>query len=133
MQKTKNIDIINIGLVIVSLIIAIKIPFQLFLFSFAFFGPLHYLTEIFWLKERNYYIKSNVSWVKLYFFVATVLSIYPILSFLDFEFLPKLQVFFINISQLSYVFTFTCFLFAVGLVTITKKKINCNFIIRAVS
>ena len=43
---TKKIDLLNIGLIALSLIIAIMLPFRLFSFSYAILGPLHYLTEI---------------------------------------------------------------------------------------
>ena len=49
-----------------ALVLALKIPFELFLFSYAVLGPLHYLTEINWLKERNYFAKNKkVFWVML--------------------------------------------------------------------
>ncbi|MCX6182591.1 MAG: hypothetical protein NT150_11765 [Bacteroidetes bacterium] len=65
-MKSTQIDWLNIGLMLLSLILALKIPFELFLFSYAVLGPLHYLTEINWLKEKNYFSKSNkVFWVML--------------------------------------------------------------------
>lgn len=44
-----------------SLAIALTIPFQLFLFSYIILGPLHYMTEIGWLSERNFFLRKNVS------------------------------------------------------------------------
>jgi len=44
---------------IVSLVAAYVFPFELFLFSYAFLGPLHYLTEISWLHEHNYFTGSG--------------------------------------------------------------------------
>ncbi len=65
-MKSTQIDWLNIGLMLLSLILALKIPFELFLFSYAVLGPLHYLTEINWLKEKNYFSKNNtVFWVML--------------------------------------------------------------------
>jgi hypothetical protein len=60
-QKTDSIDIINIGLMFLSLAIALTIPFQLFLFSYIILGPLHYMTEIGWLSERNFFLREKVS------------------------------------------------------------------------
>lgn len=40
---------------VVSCVAAYVFPFELFLFSYAVLGPLHYLTEISWLHERNYF------------------------------------------------------------------------------
>src|SRR5262249_51108215 len=38
-----------------SCLLAFAYPFELFLFSYAVLGPLHYVTEISWLHERNYF------------------------------------------------------------------------------
>jgi len=53
--KAKQLDYINIGLMILSFILAVKLPFHVFLLSYAVLGPLHYLTEIGWLDNRNYF------------------------------------------------------------------------------
>ena len=58
-MTAKKIDIINIFLIIISLIVAIKLPFELFLFSYAILGPLHYLTEIHWLHDKKYFVSTN--------------------------------------------------------------------------
>lgn len=51
------VDRLNIGLMIGSLLVAIVLPFELLLFSWAVLGPLHYLTEISWLHDRQYFTK----------------------------------------------------------------------------
>jgi hypothetical protein len=48
-------DYVNIGLMLVSCGLAFILPFELFLFSYAVLGPLHYLTEISWLHQRDYF------------------------------------------------------------------------------
>lgn len=58
-MNLKKIEILNIFLIIVSGVFSIIAPFQLFLFVYAFLGPLHYLTEINWLHDRNYYLQSK--------------------------------------------------------------------------
>src|SRR5437868_3748453 len=40
---------------LVAAVLAFNLPFELFLFSYAILGPLHYLTEIGWLHQRNYF------------------------------------------------------------------------------
>lgn len=50
---------LNTGLIILSCLIAFIWPFELFLFSYAFLGPLHYLTEISWLHDRNYFAHTK--------------------------------------------------------------------------
>lgn len=78
-MQSKQIDYLNIALMFLALILALKIPFELFLFSYAVLGPLHYLTEINWLKERNYFSKnSNVFWVML--ILSILISIKPVMD-----------------------------------------------------
>lgn len=50
-----QVDKLNTLLIILSAGAAFVLPFELFLFSYAVLGPLHYLTEISWLKHRNFF------------------------------------------------------------------------------
>jgi hypothetical protein len=50
---------------ILSAILAFVLPFELFLFSYAVLGPLHYLTEIGWLHKKNYFTKGKYDFVFL--------------------------------------------------------------------
>ena len=59
-------DYINIGLMLFSCAAAFIMPFELFLFSYAVLGPLHYLTEISWLHKRNYFSLKTKDWRILY-------------------------------------------------------------------
>ena len=60
MQLTgKQIDYINVGLILASLSLAFALPFELFLFSYAVLGPLHYLTEISWLHKKNFFVPAG--------------------------------------------------------------------------
>lgn len=52
---TAHIDWLNIALMLISAAAAFVLPFEVFLFSYAVLGPLHYLTEISWLHERKYF------------------------------------------------------------------------------
>lgn len=54
-----GINYLNIGLMLLSVVAAYLLPFEVFLFSYAVLGPLHYLTEISWLEKKNYFIKSR--------------------------------------------------------------------------
>jgi hypothetical protein len=58
-STASRLDAVNIGLMLVSCAVAFLVPFELFLFSYAVLGPLHYLTEISWLHDKNYYTKSR--------------------------------------------------------------------------
>lgn len=57
--STRHIDYLNIGLILISLILAYLLPFKLFMFAYAVLGPLHYLTEINWLNEKSYFVNSR--------------------------------------------------------------------------
>ncbi len=82
-MNSKDVDILNVILIIVSLYAAFHIPFGLFIFSYVFFGPLHYLTEINWLKEKEYFL-GKANWSSIFIFFAVFLSI---------PFILKLSVF----------------------------------------
>jgi hypothetical protein len=73
--STSQVDKVNIGLMIISLILAFVLPFEVFLFSYAVLGPLHYLTEISWLHQKNYFV-PKVKKLSLWIFpiIAAVLT-----------------------------------------------------------
>jgi hypothetical protein len=68
--SSKQVDALNIGLMIISLGVAYMVPFELFLFSYAVLGPMHYLTEISWLHQRKYFVPGRQTF--LYFALMTV-------------------------------------------------------------
>ena len=80
----KRIDVLNIVIIFLSLIVAIFIPSSFFLFSYAILGPLHYLTEINWLKDKGYFVSSNSKWIKVFIIFTVFISIYPIYKLFDF-------------------------------------------------
>ena len=63
--KAETIDIANIALMIFSCVLAFIVPFELFLFSYAILGPLHYLTEITWLHKRDYFTNGKFDYLWL--------------------------------------------------------------------
>lgn len=67
-----QIHYLNIGLMIISAIVAFFLPFELFLFSYGVLGPLHYLTEIGWLHKKNYYTKGKYDFLFLGFMCVLV-------------------------------------------------------------
>ncbi len=81
--RDAQINYLNIGLMIVSAIAAYILPFEVFLFAYAFLGPLHYLTEISWLHDRQYFAKGKYDFVPL-LLVGVVLSYAALAN--DFEF-----------------------------------------------
>jgi hypothetical protein len=73
-MKAATVHHINSGLIILSCIVAFYIPFELFLFSYAVLGPLHYLTEIGWLHKKNYFTKGKFDFI--YLTVACCILVY---------------------------------------------------------
>jgi len=52
----RRADIVHGGLMLGALGLAYVLPFELLLLSYAVLGPAHYLTQISWLHERNYFL-----------------------------------------------------------------------------
>lgn len=115
-MNTKSIDTANIALMIVSCVAAFVVPFELFLFSYAVLGPLHYLTEISWLHKRNYFSTGKYDYV--------FLSVLGIFLFV-FNFLFK------EYSSLSNVLIFVAFLFALSSVLFRDVLYKLAFITAA--
>ena len=65
MTKDTRINTLNIGLMIFSMVAAFVMPFEVFLFAYAFMGPLHYLTEISWLHDKKYFTKGKYDYLVL--------------------------------------------------------------------
>lgn len=65
MTKDNGINVLNIGLMLLSCAAAFIMPFEVFLFAYAVMGPLHYLTEISWLHDRKYFSKGKYDYLVL--------------------------------------------------------------------
>lgn len=72
--KDDKINYANIGLMAITAVLAYFMPFETFLIAYAFLGPLHYLTEISWLHDRQYFAKGKYDFVVL-LVVGVLLSI----------------------------------------------------------
>ena len=68
-----QVNLLNIGLMLASLGAALIVPFELFLFSYAVLGPLHYLTELSWLHDRKYFLPQRRMAVPIVCLTAIVL------------------------------------------------------------
>lgn len=79
-MNTNQINYLNMGLMVLSCAIAFIIPFELFLFSYAILGPLHYLTEISWLHKRQCFTPGKRDFILLAV-MALVITIPNILPF----------------------------------------------------
>lgn len=63
--REDKINYANIGLMLITAVLAYFFPFETFLLAYAYLGPLHYLTEISWLHDRNYYSKGKYDFIVL--------------------------------------------------------------------
>jgi len=80
-MKAQQIDLLNIGLIIVSGILAYQFPLELFILAFAILGPLHYLTEINWLDKKQYFT-SNTNRLWLWIGIgSSLIIVFPKLYF----------------------------------------------------
>ncbi len=109
------IDKINIALILLSLIIAIYLPFELFLFAYAVLGPLHYLTEIRWLREKEYFLqqKKNIWFfviASIYMSLHTLLALPFVQALMDQETLMTIENF---CNRTNFPLPFVMFLFAI--------------------
>lgn len=118
--KTINIDAANIGLMVLALIPSMLLPFELFLFVYAFLGPLHYLTEINWLHKKNYFTTQKYDYLLMV--LLTVVISFFVLFTSDFKtYIPLFYFFavaaaFSMVSYTNYVkkLVFTIILLVIG-------------------
>ncbi|TFH24325.1 MAG: hypothetical protein E4H03_03900 [Myxococcales bacterium] len=67
-----QVNLLNVGLMIGACLAAFVLPFELFLFSYAVLGPLHYLTQISWLHTRGYFTTGKNDYILLVLLCACV-------------------------------------------------------------
>jgi hypothetical protein len=82
MSNRESVERVNAVLMVVSCAAAFLAPFHLFLIAYAILGPLHYLTEISWLHDREYFAprtKARRWWLALVG-VAMVVLLYGYVS-----------------------------------------------------
>lgn len=113
------VDKLNVFLILFSLFLAIILPFELFLFSYAFLGPIHYFTEINWLNQKKYFVGERSKWMFVFLLFAAIGFTFFILNVLkiDLNFMNK-SVFFNSKTLLM-----TALLFSIALVS-SKIKYN---------
>lgn len=69
MDAINKANYYNTIAIIFSLGLAFVLPIELFLFSYVILGPLHYLTEISWLKDKNFFLQKQE---KFYLLLTTI-------------------------------------------------------------
>ena len=70
---TDQVNFLNIFLMFLSAAAAFAYPFELFLLVYAVLGPLHYLTEISWLHDKQYYTRRKYDYLFGYIFQSPIL------------------------------------------------------------
>ena len=102
--------------------IAIYLPFELFLFSYAILGSLHYLTEINWLDDKKYFIKSKSQGYKAFIVLAIIISIYPFITYIELKNTGNFKVIIDFLSSQKNIILLSGLIFSVSLVYFTKMK-----------
>jgi hypothetical protein len=86
----------NAGLMIAACAAAVLAPFHVFLFSYAVLGPLHYLTEISWLHDRQFFTarrKRRRAWLLLVAATAAAMAVgYVASDILQHPIAPALEI-----------------------------------------
>lgn len=118
-MTTESVDKINILLVIAAFVAAVFLPFELFLFSYAFLGPLHYLTEINWLQKRSYFVSNKRNWVWVLVLMVFLMSLNTLFGFIE---VPALHEIGTSIAAYTSQILLGCFLFAISLVVFRQLK-----------
>jgi hypothetical protein len=122
-------DYINIGLMIISCGMAFVLPFELFLFSYAVLGPLHYLTEIAWLHQRNYFSTGKKDYtvlIVLCFLISLGVvfhDVFVIRKYFEGMFAPDTLIRIMKIYSTWFpVFIFSAFVGSLGLILFEKTS-----------
>jgi len=122
-------DYINIGLMLLSCVLAFVLPFELFLFSYAILGPLHYLTEISWLHQRNYFSTGKKDYtilVILCFFITIGVLFHDLVvmrGYFDTMFLPDTVQYVLELYSTWFpVLIFSAFVGSLGLILLQKTS-----------
>ena len=129
-----NIDGLQLFLMLASLLVAFIVPFRLFFLVYAVLGPIHYLTEINWLRDRNYFIKDK-RWVWFYAFLTAAVA-FPTVLFLpifsDIRELPVVNRLVYQVKSIDDIILFTAFFFAIGLIHFKKLSHLLPFLLISV-
>jgi hypothetical protein len=119
---TGKADALNVGLILLSLILAYLMPFSLFLVSYAVLGPLHYITEINWLNQKHYFVQHK-SWIWIFIAFGLLISIPPMahLPWVKLNTQPDwVRTMVFLITDWSDIFLLTILVLAIGLMFLKK-------------
>ncbi|MFD0862347.1 hypothetical protein ACFQ1M_09000 [Sungkyunkwania multivorans] len=124
-MRAMHVDTLNTFLILLSLILAYMLPFELFLLAYAILGPLHYLTEIQWIQGKKYFVKSK-SWKYLIIVFAFTFSIPIVLSLSYFDGIENEWFQFLKYDARTYLngLLFLALVTALSLVVFKKEKVQ---------
>lgn len=127
-------DYINIALMLLSCVLAFVMPFDLFLFSYAVIGPLHYLTEISWLHQRDYFATGKKDYTVLIVicFLLTIGMVFHDLFIIRKLFAGTFQPETLKSIMKIYgvwfsIFVFTAFVGSIGFIVFKKTSSKLLF------
>ena len=120
-----GVDYVNIGLILLSLGLAIVLPFRLFVLGYAILGPLHYFTEINWLQSKNFFTNQRKwEWIPIVFVLIVLIPhvvFYPPVK--ELITWPFLQSAFSFLAQWTNSLIFLWFVISVGLIVIERRQV----------
>ncbi|MFC6267784.1 hypothetical protein [Frigoriflavimonas asaccharolytica] len=130
-MKEIALEKFNIGIVLFSFSIAFLFPFELFLFSYAFLGPIHYLTEINWLHQKKFFAETNFKWTSIFVVFTVFITASVVLNQI-----PSYTYYIKDFFYLDYaILSISALLFSIGMLSLKKKThlifalISCIFIV----
>jgi len=127
-----RVNWLNVALMFVSLALALLAPFTLFLVAFAVLGPLHYLTEISWLHDRDFFSPRPAIrrwWLVVVLAAMAVVTIgYVNSEFLRRPFSPVLEV---SLVGLAFIVAGTA-VFAIYPISAVAITVIAAFVLAAI-
>lgn len=104
--KEDRVNYLNIGLMLITAVLAYYFPFETFLLAYAYLGPLHYLTEISWLHDRQYFAKGK--WDFMVLLIVGILLSYAAFA-KDFGFSKDVYDYFVEMNLFDKLLVFALF------------------------
>lgn len=126
----RNVEFLNLAMLSLAAVVSCVLPFDTFLFSYAVLGPLHYLTELQWLKKKDYFLPQKS--VKLFVFLSVALAIFLFLNYISiFNFYTWNNGVFIGILLCTFFLVSLYFIFTVK--SIALKSVTIGLLISCIA
>lgn len=124
MNKINYIDGINLVLILLAAGLAFTLPFQTFVIAYLIIGPLHYLTETQWLKEKGFFLENKKRGL---FFVLPALFLMAFIQLEESRFFNEKITSFLDLW--SNAFIYFAFFVSVALVLIKNTRLRLFIVI----